>query len=351
MAQLKRYLKDGTLHYSFSGPLWFPQHGNKSWKPGLAAYQWHIRRGQQHGSRDGPRQVGRLPRRADRLYRLLRGTVRLSTWCTPSLWLLSTGNHGHSRRTRCQDGHNQRAVCGRRSGRPDASPSGKVSSRLAARALLLQLPSALCYDEGVSAVRDLSLTLEKESGTVGYLEGWGRESLEIGATSFHGPMQFTQSVSGKVPAPSTMPRIGCCGCKFRRGQARSSCWISRSVSRRTTRTSFGGRSNRNSCIGSTAVHSAERFICLTVKRCGRSRRSRLSLVPRTSGRFTASETRRAPGTLCQLHRSPCFRHRHEGPLCDAGATPWGMLLACPSAVSLRHGQAGSLPHDAGRPLA
>ena len=33
LAQLKTYLKDGSLRYSIEGPLWFPQRLNPAWKP------------------------------------------------------------------------------------------------------------------------------------------------------------------------------------------------------------------------------------------------------------------------------------------------------------------------------
>ena len=201
LAQLKRYLKDGTLHYSFSGPLWFPQHGNKSWKPGSLRI---------NGTYDAVNNTAHVT-----------GLGKLAGFpVEPIVFIDSSRGNGalihlvYSRR-----GDRPLEITGTVEGLD--VKTGTINARFAVVAPDVLTQARLekyladsrlghCYysfrlrcaaTKEYPQLRDLSLTLEKESGTVGYLEGWGRESLEIGATSFHGPMQFTQSVSGKVPAP------------------------------------------------------------------------------------------------------------------------------------------------------
>jgi hypothetical protein len=201
LAQLMGYLKEGTLHYSFGGPIWFPQNGKKSWKPSSLRI---------NGTYDAVNNSARVT-----------GLGKLAGF--PVEPIVSVDYRGDK-------GGQVHLVYSRRGDRPleitglveglDVK-TGAINARFAVVAPDVLTQARLekyladsrlghCYysfrlrcaaTKEYPQLRDLSLTLEKESGTIGYLEGWGRESLEIGASSFHGPMQSTVSVGGKVPAP------------------------------------------------------------------------------------------------------------------------------------------------------
>ncbi|HEX4073340.1 MAG TPA: hypothetical protein VHX68_19320 [Planctomycetaceae bacterium] len=201
LAQLKGYLKDGTLHYSFGGPVWFPQQGKNSWKPGSLRI---------NGTYDAVNNTAHV-----------RGLGKLAGFPVEPIVFVdsSSGKDGLIHLVYSRRGDRPLKITGMVEGLD--VKTGAINARFAVVAPDVLTQARLekylgdsrlghCYysfrlhcaaTKEYPQLGDLSLTLEKECGTVGYLEGWGRESLEIGATSFHGPMQFTQSVSGKVPAP------------------------------------------------------------------------------------------------------------------------------------------------------
>jgi hypothetical protein len=198
LAQLKGYLKDGTLHYSFGGPVWFPQDGKKSWKPGSLRINGTYDAVKNSAHVTGLAQLAGFPVEPTVSVDYQGGLIHLVYSRRNDRPLELTGIvEGLDIKTGAINA--RFAVVA-----PDVLTQALLENYLADPRLghcyySFRLRCAATKEYPQS--RDLSLTLEKDSGTIGYLEGWGRESLEIGATSFHGPMQFSKSVSGKVPAP------------------------------------------------------------------------------------------------------------------------------------------------------
>jgi hypothetical protein len=184
LKQLSRYLKDGALTYSFHGAVWFPQPGKSSWKPGSLTIQ-----GTYDGVSDAAHVRGLEPPAGFpaepriRVSSLRRGDSQLSLEYSQSL-------------------HRQLEVRGYVEG---VDPTGGLAMRF-----VVTSPDVLTQESlqkyladlrlghpyyvfrlhctptaGHQRTPDLLLTLEKEIGTIGTLEGWGSAPLDVLMVGFN----------------------------------------------------------------------------------------------------------------------------------------------------------------------
>jgi hypothetical protein len=180
LAQLKTYLKDGSLLYTFRGHVWFPQPGKPSWKPSAL--------------------------RIDGTYNAVSNSAHVIGFdklagfpAEPKVHLTSF----FPRKGACLD-----LEYSRRGDRPLEIMGNVEGVDQKSRAILARFaitsPDVLtkaslddyladsrrghCYyacrlhcdpTKNESKTSDLVLTLEKESGTIGHLEGWGNAPLEV----------------------------------------------------------------------------------------------------------------------------------------------------------------------------
>ena len=184
LKQLSAYLKDGSLLYSFRGPIWFPQEGKPSWKPSALVIG-----GTYDAVRDSARVTG---------FNKLAGLPPQPTIFAGSdhrgeaHFTLEYSGSGMPRRLE---------LLGKVEGVDNATSNFIVRFAVTSINALTQksLEEYLADSRrghlyyafrlnctainGQAKRRDLVLTLDKESGTIGDLEGWGDTPLEIASTS------------------------------------------------------------------------------------------------------------------------------------------------------------------------
>jgi hypothetical protein len=202
LKQLSAYLKDGSLVYSFRGPIWFPQEGKPSWKPSALVIG---------GTYDAVRDSARVT-----------GLNKLAG-IPPRLTIFAGSDHrGEAHFTLEYSGSGmprRLELLGKVEGVDKATDDFIVRFAVTSINALTQKSleeyladgrrGHLYYAfrlnctpiKGESKRRDLVLTLEKESGTIGDLEGWDDTPLEIVATSYNGPSLRSEQLLREPPRP------------------------------------------------------------------------------------------------------------------------------------------------------
>jgi hypothetical protein len=203
LAQLTTYLKDGTLRYSFSGPLWFPQRGKKAWKPGSLRIKGTYDAVKNSAHVTGLGKLAGFP---------AEPVVAFNHDSDPSLSLQYS-----------DEAHRPLNLIGMIEGLDPKT--GIINARFAVvepnvltqadlEKYLADTRLGHCYysfrlrcapAKEFPQLRDLSLTLQNEIGTIGTVEGWERGPLGIASSSFDGPTEHTGSATAEVPAAIPQP--------------------------------------------------------------------------------------------------------------------------------------------------
>ncbi len=198
VAQLQTYLKNGSLVYRFSGPVYFPQPGKLPWKPGTL---------QITGRYDAIKEKATVTGLPD-----LKGFP-----AQPEVLIQDTWNDTHIGLTYSRGNDRPLHLIGKVEGLDPQSGVMRTRFAVSAPEVLTEKSlrdyladarrSPCSYTFRLTGAptkehpkgRVFTLTLGNESGAIGQIAGWGKKPLTITGTSFQSPTERSGSASAELP--------------------------------------------------------------------------------------------------------------------------------------------------------